>query len=145
MSRSQRSELTSLYKTITNILMTRDQNPLIDIPTFISTPIINMVSEMSCGGHNFLKQLCTAIQTLDESCDEQGHFASLLTLIDSLMSASPEDMQQVARGNYTVSTIAPSSKLSLKSSLLVTWYSTDGVSSVATNIVSASSILPRSD
>ena len=78
--------------------MTRDQIPLIDIPTFISTPILNMVSEMSGGGHSFLKQLCTAIQTFDESSNEQSHFASLLTLIDSLMSASPEDVQRIWLG-----------------------------------------------
>ena len=38
--------------------MTSDQNTLIDIPKFISTPLQNMVSEMSGGDHSFLKQIC---------------------------------------------------------------------------------------
>ncbi len=90
--------LTFYHKTIISILMTRDQSPLIDIPTFISRPILNMVSEMSGGGHSFLKQLCTAIQDLDLSSDEQNHFASLLTLIDSLISASPDNLQKIWLG-----------------------------------------------
>lgn len=78
--------------------MTRDQNPLIDIPSFISNPILNMVSEMSGGDHSFLKQLCKAIQTLESSSNEHSHMTSLLTVIDSLMSASPENIQKVWLG-----------------------------------------------
>ena len=78
--------------------MTRDQIPLIDIPTFISSPILKLVSEMSGGVHSFLKQLCTAIHDLDPSSDEHSNFASLLTLIDSLMSASPDNIQKIWLG-----------------------------------------------
>ena len=78
--------------------MTRDQNPLIDIPKFISTPILHMVSEMSGGDHSFLKQLCTAVQAFDESSNEQSNFGSLLALINSLMATSPENMQKVWLG-----------------------------------------------
>ena len=78
--------------------MTRDQNPLIDIPKFISTPILHMVSEMSGGDHSFLKQICTAVQTFDASSNEQSNFESLLALISSLMSTSPENMQKVWLG-----------------------------------------------
>ena len=56
--------------------MTRDQNPLIDIPDFISTPIQNMVSEMAGGDHSFLKQICKAIQNIDFSETEHNDFCS---------------------------------------------------------------------
>ena len=78
--------------------MTSDPNPLIDIPKFISTPIQNMVSEMSGGDHSFLKQLCKSIQNIDFTDAENSEFASLFTLIDSMMNASPEKLQQLWMG-----------------------------------------------
>lgn len=78
--------------------MTSDQNTLIDIPDFISNPIKNMVSEMSGGDHTFLKQICKSMKSIDFSEAENNEFGSLLTLIDSLMSASPEKLKQMWMG-----------------------------------------------
>lgn len=75
--------------------MTSDPNPLIDIPKFISTPIQNMISEMSAGDHSFLKQICKAIKSIDFGDEGVNEFGSLLHLIDTLIEASPTQMQDV--------------------------------------------------
>ena len=61
----------------------------IDKPSFIATPIQNMVHEMSTGHSSFLKQLCTAIQHLQFTDNANNDFAGLLSLVDCLLDASP--------------------------------------------------------
>ena len=75
--------------------MTSDSNPLIDIPKFISTPIQNMIAEMSAGDHSFLKQICTALKSLNFTDEGANEFGSLLHLIDTLIDVSPEHMKDV--------------------------------------------------
>jgi hypothetical protein len=57
-----------------------------------------MVAEMSGGTHSFMKQICMALKSLDFSEGAANEFGSLLSLIDSLLESSPQEMQQVWLG-----------------------------------------------
>lgn len=74
--------------------MTKDHTLSIEKPSFISTPIQNMIAEMSTGSHSFLKQLCIAIKELDFSDPTSNDFTGLVRLIECLLQSSPTHMQE---------------------------------------------------
>lgn len=73
--------------------MTTDPTLQIKKPSFIATPIGNMVADISGGSTSFLKQLCEAIRDIDFSSQAENDFASLLTLIECLLQSSPQGVQ----------------------------------------------------
>lgn len=74
--------------------MTKDHTLSIEKPSFISSPIQNMIAEMSTGSHSFLKQLCIAIKELDFSDPTSNDFTGLVGLIECLLQSSPTHMQE---------------------------------------------------